>query len=110
MSTRSTKIIRRRVVAGAVVLAAAVSAPVAVAATSSSSPRAGVHTQVQKDGSCSCPVMTVACRCSPAAGRLARLASDTKTLIETAITRFIEEVPALAPLKLVVGTRAARAR
>jgi hypothetical protein len=31
------------------------------------------------------------------------LAADTKTLIETAITRFIEEVPALAPLKLIVG-------
>jgi hypothetical protein len=51
MSTGRTKIIRRRVVAGVVVLVAAVSAPVAVAATSSSSPRAGVHTQVQRDGS-----------------------------------------------------------
>jgi hypothetical protein len=29
--------------------------------------------------------------------------SDTKTLIETAVRRFIEEVPALAPLKLVAG-------
>jgi hypothetical protein len=29
--------------------------------------------------------------------------SDTKTLIETAVHRFIEEVPALAPLKLVAG-------
>ena len=29
--------------------------------------------------------------------------SDTKTLIETAVTRFLEEVPALQPLKLVVG-------
>ena len=29
--------------------------------------------------------------------------SDTKSLIETAITRFLEEVPALAPLKLVAG-------
>jgi hypothetical protein len=29
--------------------------------------------------------------------------SDTKTLIETAVQRFMEEVPALAPLKLVVG-------
>jgi len=28
---------------------------------------------------------------------------DTKTLIETAVNRFIEEVPALAPLKLVAG-------
>jgi hypothetical protein len=26
---------------------------------------------------------------------------DAKTLIETAVTRFVEEVPALAPLKLV---------
>jgi hypothetical protein len=31
------------------------------------------------------------------------LAADTKTLIETAITRFIEDVPALTPLKLIVG-------
>ncbi len=30
-------------------------------------------------------------------------ASDTRQLIETAITRFQAEVPALAPLKLVVG-------
>ncbi|MDP2709716.1 MAG: hypothetical protein Q8O56_00735 [Solirubrobacteraceae bacterium] len=29
------------------------------------------------------------------------MAEDAKTLIETAVTRFIEEVPALAPLKLV---------
>ena len=29
--------------------------------------------------------------------------SDTKSLIETAVTRFIAEVPALAPLKLVAG-------
>src|SRR5881227_3376645 len=29
--------------------------------------------------------------------------SDTKTLIETAVTRFLDEVPALAPLKLVAG-------
>jgi hypothetical protein len=29
--------------------------------------------------------------------------SDTKGLIETAIARFLEEVPALAPLKLVAG-------
>ena len=37
--------------------------------------------------------------------RLSRLSSpgDTKSLIETAITRFLEEVPALAPLKLVAG-------
>ncbi len=37
--------------------------------------------------------------------RLSRLSSpsDTKSLIETAVTRFIAEVPALAPLKLVAG-------
>jgi hypothetical protein len=29
--------------------------------------------------------------------------ADTKTLIETAVRRFLEEVPALAPLKLVAG-------
>lgn len=29
--------------------------------------------------------------------------TDTKTLIETAIHRFTEEVPALAPLQMVVG-------
>ena len=29
--------------------------------------------------------------------------SDTKSLIETAVTRFLEEVPALQPLKLVAG-------
>jgi len=29
--------------------------------------------------------------------------SDTKALIETAIKRFLEEVPSLQPLKLVVG-------
>ncbi|MGI8801615.1 MAG: hypothetical protein ACR2KV_05495 [Solirubrobacteraceae bacterium] len=29
--------------------------------------------------------------------------SDTKAQIEGAITRFIDEVPALAPLKLIVG-------
>ena len=28
---------------------------------------------------------------------------DTKTLIETAVTRFLAEVPALEPLKIVVG-------
>jgi hypothetical protein len=42
--------IRRRFIAGAVVLAAAVSAPVAVAASSSHSSPTVVHTQVQKDG------------------------------------------------------------
>jgi hypothetical protein len=31
------------------------------------------------------------------------VASDTKTLIETAVKRFVAEVPALEPLKLVVG-------
>jgi hypothetical protein len=29
--------------------------------------------------------------------------SDTKSLIETAVARFLEEVPALQPLKLVAG-------
>ncbi len=29
--------------------------------------------------------------------------NDTKTLIETAVRRFLEEVPALAPLKLIAG-------
>ncbi|HEX4363328.1 MAG TPA: hypothetical protein VHZ75_02190 [Solirubrobacteraceae bacterium] len=29
------------------------------------------------------------------------MAEDAKTLIETALTRFVEEVPALAPLKLI---------
>lgn len=28
---------------------------------------------------------------------------DAKTLIETAVERFLQEVPALAPLKLIVG-------
>jgi hypothetical protein len=31
------------------------------------------------------------------------VAADTKALIETAITRFLEDVPALEPLKLVAG-------
>jgi hypothetical protein len=31
------------------------------------------------------------------------MAADTKALIETAVTRFLDEVPALQPLKLVVG-------
>jgi hypothetical protein len=37
--------------------------------------------------------------------RLTGLASptDTKSLIETAVRRFLEEVPALQPLKLVAG-------
>jgi hypothetical protein len=30
-------------------------------------------------------------------------ASDTRSLIETAINRFLEEVPALQPLRLVAG-------
>jgi hypothetical protein len=29
--------------------------------------------------------------------------SDTKTLIETAVTRFLDDVPSLQPLKLVAG-------
>src|SRR5947209_6503667 len=29
--------------------------------------------------------------------------ADTKTLIETAVKRFLEEVPALQPLKIVAG-------
>lgn len=28
---------------------------------------------------------------------------DAKTLIETAVTRFLEEVPALKPMKIIVG-------
>src|SRR5437588_2244096 len=37
--------------------------------------------------------------------RLRRLASpsDTKSLIETAVTRFLDEVPALQGLKIVAG-------
>ena len=31
------------------------------------------------------------------------MADDAKALIELAVRRFIEEVPALAPIKLVVG-------
>jgi hypothetical protein len=31
------------------------------------------------------------------------MAEDAKTLIETAVRRFIDEVPALRPLKLVAG-------
>ena len=31
------------------------------------------------------------------------MAEDAKTLIETAVNRFLAEVPALQPLKLVVG-------
>jgi hypothetical protein len=31
------------------------------------------------------------------------MASDTKALIETAVRRFVEEVPALEPLKLIVS-------
>jgi hypothetical protein len=39
------------------------------------------------------------------ADRLRSLSSalDTKTLIETGVNRFLEEVPALLPLKLVAG-------
>ena len=66
------------------------SAPVAIAAGSSQSSPA-VHTQVQKDGTIII-ALTAVSRYRPV-GRLAHLASDTKTLIETAITRFIKEVP-----------------
>jgi hypothetical protein len=31
------------------------------------------------------------------------MAADTRTLIETAINRFLEEVPSLKPLKLIAG-------
>mgnify|MGYP003768209279 CR=1 FL=1 len=31
------------------------------------------------------------------------MAADAKTLIEQAVTRFLDEVPALKPMKLVVG-------
>jgi hypothetical protein len=31
------------------------------------------------------------------------MSEDAKTLIETAVNRFLEEVPALAPLKLIFG-------
>jgi hypothetical protein len=31
------------------------------------------------------------------------MADDAKSLIETATRRFVEEVPALAPMKLIVG-------
>ena len=31
------------------------------------------------------------------------MAEDAKTLIETAVSRFLEEVPALKPMKIVVG-------
>ncbi len=42
---------------------------------------------------------------SPSATKLNHLASpsDTKSLIETAVSRFLEEVPSLQPLKLVAG-------
>lgn len=50
MRTRRATIIRRRLIAGAVVLAAAVSAPIAVAAGSAHPSSTAVHTQVQKDG------------------------------------------------------------
>jgi hypothetical protein len=41
----------------------------------------------------------------PAVNRLKALSSpsDTKSLIETAVKRFLDEVPALQPLKIVVG-------
>lgn len=42
---------------------------------------------------------------SRSVNRLDRLSTpaDTKTLIETAVKRFLDEVPALQPLKLVAG-------
>jgi hypothetical protein len=36
--------------------------------------------------------------------------SDTKLLIETAVTRFLDEVPSLQPLKLVAGLELRGAR
>ncbi|HEY1458011.1 MAG TPA: hypothetical protein VGF15_05795 [Solirubrobacteraceae bacterium] len=33
------------------------------------------------------------------------MSTDAKTLIETAVRRFLEEVPALAPMKIVVGVQ-----
>ncbi len=50
MRTRRATFIRRRFIAGTVVLAVAVSAPVALAAGPSHSSSTVVHTQVQKDG------------------------------------------------------------
>jgi hypothetical protein len=40
---------------------------------------------------------------SPQVRRVKLGVMDTKTLIETAVTRFLEEVPALQPLKIVAG-------
>ena len=47
-------------------------------------------------------------RCAAGASRARRLRplaspADTKTLIETAVTRFLQDVPSLQPLKLVAG-------
>jgi hypothetical protein len=42
-------------------------------------------------------------RCARIDFRALSSPSDTKTLIETAVTRFLEDVPALQPLKLVAG-------
>ena len=44
-------------------------------------------------------------RAAPSGNRLTALSSpsDTKNLIETAVARFLAEVPALAPLKLILG-------
>jgi hypothetical protein len=36
--------------------------------------------------------------------------SDTKSLIETAVTRFLDEVPSLQPLKIVAGLELRGAR
>jgi hypothetical protein len=48
----------------------------------------------------------------PTPRRIPHLASpsDTKSLIETAVTRFLEEVPSLQPLKLVAGLELIGAR
>src|SRR6185312_2627046 len=43
------------------------------------------------------------CGSGPRQGRFQRMADDAKALIELAVQRFIGEVPALAPVKLVVG-------
>lgn len=54
-----------------------------------------------------CPLQILSLRADPRQRpvRLDALASpaDTKSLIETAVNRFLAEVPALQPLKIVVG-------
>jgi hypothetical protein len=51
-----------------------------------------------------CP-LTILARPRSAVNRIRALTTpaDTKSLIETAVTRFLAEVPALQPLKLVAG-------